>query len=153
MHRTLFVCLGNICRSPTAEAVFQSFVERDALLDRFLCDSAGILSYHQGARADSRMRRHATARGYKLASISRPVTAEDFETFDLLIGMDHQNVVDLQSRAPTAEAKGKIRLMLDYAPSLGIKEVPDPYYGGAQGFEEVIDLLEVACANLLESLR
>lgn len=150
--RVLFVCLGNICRSPTAEAVFQARVKAAGLADRFEIDSAGTISAHAGERADARMRQHARKRGYDLRSISRRVTPQDYETFDYIIGMDFANVRDLKQNAPNTDAENKISLFLEAAPELGVKEVPDPYYGGAAGFEEVLDLVEVASDALLQML-
>lgn len=149
----LFVCLGNICRSPTAEAVFRQKVEEAGLTDRIEVDSAGILAVHQGEPADARMRKHARMRGMELDSLSRPVSPEDFQRFDLIIGMDHQNIRDLKQRAPDKAAAQKISLLLDQVPGMSAAEVPDPYYGGADGFEDVLDLVELAADRLLENIR
>ncbi len=151
--KVLFVCLGNICRSPSAEAVFIEKVKAAGLSDRFEIDSAGILSVHAGEPADARMRKHATARGYKLESRSRPVTPRDFFDFDYIIGMDHANIRDLLDRAPDKQSQAKISLFLSFAPHLDREEVPDPYYGGAAGFEEVLDLCEEASEKLLAALQ
>lgn len=153
MTRVLFICLGNICRSPAAGAVFRDRVERAGLESKFEIDSAGILDVHRGHPADARMRAHARARGYDLRSVSRPVAPEDFDRFDLLIGMDDQNLNDLKAMLPDAAHAAKLSLLLEHAPELGVREVPDPYYGGAAGFEHVLDLVEVACDRLLERLR
>ncbi|MDF3128201.1 low molecular weight phosphotyrosine protein phosphatase [Kiritimatiellaeota bacterium B1221] len=153
IHKVLFVCLGNICRSPSAEAVFKSKVDAAGLSNAFEIDSAGILSVHAGDAADARMRKHALARGYKLESRSRPVVPQDFRHFDYIIGMDHANISDLLDRAPDLESKAKVSLFLDVAPELKRKEVPDPYYGGAAGFEEVLDLCEAASEKLLVKLQ
>ncbi|MDA3874021.1 MAG: low molecular weight phosphotyrosine protein phosphatase [Kiritimatiellae bacterium] len=152
-QKILFICLGNICRSPTAEAVFRDRVEAAGLSDAFEIDSAGILSVHKGSPADTRMRRHAKKRGYELTSISRPVTREDFFLFDSLIAMDRENMQDLRKLAPDDTCKTKCSLFLSNAPELGITEVPDPYYGGEAGFQEVIDLVEIAADALLAKLR
>jgi len=151
--RILFVCLGNICRSPTAESVFRQRVEAAGLREAFEIDSAGILDVHQGQPADARMRRHASQRGYELDSISRPVVPEDFARFDHIVAMDHQNLADLLSLLPDPAFHSKLSLLLDEAPELNRREVPDPYYGGAAGFEEVLDLVETACDRLLERLE
>ena len=151
--KILFVCLGNICRSPAAEAVMKKQIEDHRLSADFEIDSAGILSVHQGEKADSRMRQHATRRGYDVTSISRPVKIDDFDKFDLVIGMDDSNIDDLNDRALTAEHKSKIRQMTEYAQKYHHTHIPDPYYGGAAGFELVLDLLEDACNGLLESLH
>lgn len=150
--RILFVCLGNICRSPMAEAVMKKQIEKRGLSAGFEIDSAGILGIHQGEKADSRMRQHGVRRGYEVTSVSRPVKIDDFDQFDLIIGMDDTNIDDLTDRALTAEHKAKIHKMTDYSKTYNYTYVPDPYYGGSAGFELVIDLLEDACAGLLESL-
>lgn len=153
MKRILFVCLGNICRSPSAEAVFRAKVEDAGLSDAFEIDSAGTLAYHQGKPADARMMEHAARRGYMLTSIARKVLLRDFEQFDLLIAMDDDNYRELRDLAANDAERAKVRRMMDYAPETGVSEVPDPYYGGAAGFERVLDLLETACGNLLKALR
>lgn len=151
--RILFVCLGNICRSSCAEGVMRKLVEEAGLEDRFVIDSAGILSYHQGELPDPRMRAHAARRGYELVHRSRPVRAHDFEDFDVVIGMDDRNVDDLRELAPSPEAVGKIHRMAEYFTNHPCDDyVPDPYYGGAEGFEHVLDLLEDGCRNLMTSL-
>jgi protein-tyrosine phosphatase len=150
--KILFVCMGNICRSPAAEAVMKSLVAERGLSSHFEIDSAGILGYHEGERADSRMRKHAALRGYDLTSRSRPVKPDDFDRFDLIIGMDDTNIDDLHDRALTAEHKAKILKMTEYSRSSNYSYVPDPYYGGTAGFELVLNLLEDACAGLLNSL-
>lgn len=153
MIRVLFVCLGNICRSPAAEAVFRRKVAARDVEKRYQIDSAGILDAHQGEPADARMRRHAAQRGYDLASISRPVLPEDFQRFDYLVGMDEQNRRDLLALAPDPAARDRVSLLLDHLPGATVREVPDPYYGGAAGFERVLDLVEDACDAFLEHLE
>lgn len=153
MKKILFVCLGNICRSPMAEGVMLRLVKEAGLEKEFEIDSAGVMGYHEGELADPRMRSHAACRGYKLVHRSRPVRTEDFYNFDLIIGMDDQNISDLQERAPSPEEEKKIYRMTDYCVNMYADHVPDPYYGGASGFEFVIDLLEDACAGLLDQLR
>ena len=153
MKRILFVCLGNICRSSTAEAVMKHLVSQAGREREFEIDSAGILSYHRGELPDPRMRAHAARRGYTLDHRSRPVCTDDFLHFDLIIGMDDRNLDDLRDRAPSPEACRKICRMTDYCTRYTWADhVPDPYYGGAEGFEQVLDLLEDACAGLLRSL-
>lgn len=153
MKRILFVCLGNICRSSTAEAVMRHLVTEAGREQEFEIDSAGILSYHRGELPDPRMRAHAARRGYQLMHRSRPVCTDDFLHFDLIIGMDDRNLDDLRDRAPSPEACRKIRRMTDYCLRYTWADhVPDPYYGGAEGFEHVLDLLEDACSGLLQSL-
>lgn len=153
MKKILFVCLGNICRSSSAEGVMKRLIEEVGREDEFMIDSAGILSYHQGELPDSRMRAHAARRGYNLIHRSRPVHTEDFYNFDLIIGMDDRNIDDLKDRAPSIEEWRKIHRMTDYCKKITHADhVPDPYYGGAEGFEYVLDVLEDACSGLLESL-
>lgn len=150
--RLLFVCMGNICRSPSAEAVMKKIVEDRRLTDRIEIDSAGTIGYHAGERADSRMRAHATRRGYSLESLSRPVVTDDFYEFDMIIGMDDQNISDLKRKAPDWESVEKIHRMTDFSRHKTYDHVPDPYYGGEAGFELVLDLLEDACEGLLEHI-
>lgn len=150
--RILFVCLGNICRSPSAEAVMKKLVKDAGMEERFEIDSAGILGYHEGERADDRMRAHASRRGYRLDSLSRPVRTSDFFDFDLIIGMDDRNIEDLKQKAPDLESVAKIHRMTEYSRKMLYDYIPDPYYSGAEGFELVLDLLEDACAGLLETL-
>ncbi|WP_026473383.1 low molecular weight protein-tyrosine-phosphatase [Alkaliflexus imshenetskii] len=147
--RILFVCLGNICRSPSAEAVMKALVEKKGVASRFDIDSAGVIGYHEGNPADARMQRHAKKRGYNLTSISRPVKpAVDFNNFDIIIGMDDQNIRDLLYMAPDDDARNKIYKMTSFAGDSQWSEVPDPYYGGDAGFELVLDILEVSCEGL-----
>ena len=151
-YKILFVCLGNNCRSPSAEAVMKKLV-KDAGLDNYIeVDSAGIMGYHEGERADQRMRAHASRRGYMLDTISRPVRTTDFYDFDLIIGMDNRNIDDLKRKAPDLESVAKIHQMTEYSRNKLYDHVPDPYYGGASGFELVLDLLEDACGGLLETI-
>ena len=142
--KILFVCLGNICRSSSAEEVMRTFVKREGLQDRIEQYSAGILSCHQGELPDSRMRMHAYHRGYELTHRSRPVCTEDFFEFDMILGMDDRNIQDLKDRAPSLEAEKNIFRMTDFCRVKQVDYVPDPYYGGASGFENVLDILEDA---------
>ena len=151
-YKILFVCLGNICRSPSAEAVMKKLVQDAGVQDRFLIDSAGIIGYHEGEQADPRMRSHAARRGYTLDSISRPVRTQDFFDFDLIIGMDNRNIEDLREKAPDLASMKKIYQMTTFSRNRLYDYVPDPYYSGADGFELVLDLLEDACAGLLDAL-
>jgi protein-tyrosine phosphatase len=152
-YRILFVCLGNICRSSAAEEVMRTLLQRDGLDKAVEVDSAGILSYHQGELPDSRMRMHAARRGYQLTHRSRPVCTDDFFDFDLILGMDDHNIQDLKERAPSPETEQKIHRMTDYCHQKVVDYVPDPYYGGASGFENVLDILEDACQGLLDEIR
>lgn len=145
----LFVCLGNICRSPTAEAVFRERAARAGLGDRILVDSAGTGSWHVGHPPDRRAIAHAARRGYDLSPLrARQVTREDFRRFGWILAMDEDNLRDVAALRPDAFA-GHLGLVLDFAPSLGVRKVPDPYYGGVDGFERVLDLLEEASEGLL----
>lgn len=152
MKKILFVCLGNICRSPMAEGVMRRLVEEAGLQRDFVIDSAGTSGYHQGDLPDSRMRTHASRRGYSLTHRSRRVRTEDFYDFDLIIAMDDNNLDHLRDHAPSAEAAGKIHRMTEYNTRMLADHIPDPYYGGDSGFEHVIDLLEDACSGLLSFL-
>lgn len=149
----LFVCLGNICRSPSAEAVFNGVIRREGLEHLFRVDSAGTMAYHAGENADVRMQSHAIKRGYNLTSISRKIQPEDFKTFDLIVAMDNANLRDLKRMAPDKEAEKKIVKMTDFSQEHNYNEVPDPYYGGAAGFELVLDLLEDSCNGLLQYVQ
>jgi protein-tyrosine phosphatase len=152
-RRILFVCMGNICRSPTAEGVFRKLLaERAPELD-VQVDSAGTHGYHTGEPPDPRACRAAERRGVDLTALrARQVTARDFEHFELVLAMDEQNRTFLIDAAPV-EHHGRIRLLLEFAPQLARREVPDPYYGGSTGFEHVLDLVEEAAAGLIEHLR
>lgn len=146
----LFVCLGNICRSPMAEGVFNKLIFKAGIYKDFKVDSAGLIAHHQGELADSRMRAHAARRDYNLTHRSRQVTDADFDKFDLIIGMDDQNIRGLKNLARTPEHAAKIHRMTDFCVNIEATEVPDPYYGGDRGFEYVIDLLEDGCEGLLK---
>jgi protein-tyrosine phosphatase len=151
--KILFVCLGNICRSPTAEIVFRHIVAREAPDLRLEIDSAGTAGYHIGSPPDSRTQQAALRRGYDMSAIrARAVEPRDFTRFDLILAMDRNNFDTLRDGAPPA-AHSRIRLFLEFAPELEIREVPDPYYGGPNGFEEVLDLVEAAARGLLIHLR
>lgn len=151
--KILFVCLGNICRSPTAEAVFRAVAAREAPDMVLEVDSAGTAGYHVGELPDRRTRQAAARRGYDLsAQRARVIEASDFEQFDLILAMDRENLRALERRAP-AHRRERLRLFLEFAPEAGINEVPDPYYGGANGFEDVLDLIEAASRGLVAHLR
>lgn len=150
IKRILFVCMGNICRSPSAEAVMKKRAV-DRGFDLFI-DSAGTIAYHAGEPADARMKRHAVQRDYDLTSISRVVVAHDFHDFDMIVGMDQVNVDDLEAFASSDVERAKISKMTDYCRRFDNDTVPDPYYGGSDGFELVLDLLEDACEGLLDHI-
>jgi protein-tyrosine phosphatase len=151
--KILFVCLGNICRSPTAEAVLRALAAREAPELNLEVDSAGTAGYHVGEPPDPRTRRAAARRGYDLAPLrARILEPVDFDRFDLILAMDRENLSVLRRRAPAA-AHERLRLFLEFAPHADSEDVPDPYYGGPNGFEEVLDLVETAARGLLAHLR
>lgn len=148
----LFVCMGNICRSPTAEGVFRHVVNEAGLADSIHIDSAGTHAYHIGEPADRRAQKAAGRRGYTMDRIrARRVAEDDFMSYDYILAMDNDNLTLLRSQSDESH-HGKIRLFLEYS-SLREREVPDPYYGGAAGFERVLDLVEDASRGLLDFLR
>ncbi|MGL5682104.1 MAG: low molecular weight protein-tyrosine-phosphatase [Marinifilaceae bacterium] len=153
-YKLLFVCLGNICRSPSAEGIMRQLVEDKGCAEAFDIDSAGTYGGHAGALPDERMRRHASKRGYVLDSRSRQFyPSADFERFDLIICMDNENVHNIMRLAETDEERAKVVKMTDFCSHYKhYTEVPDPYYGGAAGFELVLDLLEDATEGLYEHL-
>ncbi len=154
IKRILFVCLGNICRSPSAEAVFTGKVKKEKLTGDYEIDSAGIGGWHVGKPADKRMQKHAIRRGYNLTSIARQFDPQsDFDWFDMIIAMDDENVEDLKRMARNERDLKKIHKMTDFSKEWRYTEVPDPYYGGEEGFELVLDLLEDACEGLLEATK
>jgi protein-tyrosine phosphatase len=149
----LFVCMGNICRSPTAEGVFRTLVARAGLAQSIAVDSAGTHDYQLGEPPDPRAIAHARRRGYELAPRrARQVDAEDFVRFEWILAMDRHNLSELKTLQPLDYA-GQLALFLDFAPQLGIREVPDPYYGTREDFERVIDLAEQGAAALLDVMR
>ena len=152
--RILFVCLGNICRSPAAEGVFLHLLNQRGLQDHFVVDSAGTGSWHVGNPADRRMQAAAKRRGIHLPSRARQIELNDLEEFDLVLTMDDDNLMAVQALVKEAgsRATASIKPMLSFARSFSETEVPDPYYGGESGFEHVLDLLEDACSNLLDEL-
>jgi protein-tyrosine phosphatase len=145
--RILFVCMGNICRSPTAEGVMRRLLTDTGLDEVVEVDSAGTGGWHAGEPPDARATTAARRRGVALEGGARQVRREDFDRFDLIVAMDRENLRELQARAPGDEAREKVRLL---APG---QDVPDPYYGGDRGFETVLDMVEVACRDLLDELR
>jgi protein-tyrosine phosphatase len=154
--RILFVCMGNICRSPTAEGVFRALVEEEGRSAEVEIDSAGTGGWHVGAPPDERATEAAARRGITLEGSARQVVLDDFRDFDLLLAMDAENAADLQRVAPDAESAEKIRLFREYDPeavAAGDLDVPDPYYGEDDGFERVLDMVERASRGLMEDVR
>lgn len=148
----LFVCMGNICRSPTAEGVFRSVVEKRKLTGSFLIDSAGTTDYHVGSPPDTRAIAHAARRGYDLSALrARQVVAADFDRFDFVLAMDKENLRTLESLSPS-RCRHKIELLLEYGHDFGGAEVPDPYYGGVKEFERALSMIEDGCNGLLDFL-
>ncbi len=164
MTRILFVCLGNICRSPTAEAAMRRLVQARGLQGSVEVDSAGTGNWHVGESPDERATATARRRGLTLDGRARQVSAEDFERFDLILAMDGSNANDLRRLAPDEKSAGKVRLLREFEPDAvdasgrseaeggGDLDVPDPYFGGSDGFERVIDLVTAACEGVLDSL-
>ena len=151
-QKILFVCLGNICRSPSAENIMNHLVARSGLSDRLICDSAGTAGYHVGASPDRRMQAAALKRGLKMTGAARQFVRQDFENFDLILAMDRDNYRDILSLDRDGVYRDKVQLMCGYCSRFDDLEVPDPYYGGDDGFDYVIDLLFDACEGLLDSL-
>jgi protein-tyrosine phosphatase len=152
--RILFVCMGNICRSPTAEGVMRRLLEDAGLTDRVEVESAGTGDWHAGEPPDERATLAAHRRGITLAGAARQVRPADFRRFDLLIAMDRGNLRELLALAPDEDAAEKVRLLREFDPAAsGDLDVPDPYYGGDRGFETVLDMVEAACRGLLDELR
>jgi len=147
----LFVCLGNICRSPTAEGAFRHFVAETGLGDRVEVDSAGTGGWHAGEAPDRRMRQAAAAQGITVEGRARQVRADDFERFHWIVAMDRENLADLHRLAPAGHG-ARIVLLRDFDPEGG-DDVPDPYYGGARGFDEVVDIVRRSCRALFEEVR
>jgi len=152
--RVLFVCMGNICRSPTAEGVFRALAEEEGV--EVAIDSAGTGGWHAGAAPDERATAAAAERGIALTGAARRFDPGDFDRFDLIVAMDAENVAELQRVAPDGEAAAKIRLLREFDPeaaAAGDLDVPDPYYGGPDGFEDVLDMVQRASRGLLEEVR
>lgn len=152
-QKLLFVCLGNICRSPAAENIMNHLIEQEGLGDRLVCDSAGTGGWHVGAPPDRRMRAAAKERGLDFVGSARQFQAMDLREFDLILAMDKENYRDILSLDPQGKYRDKVKMMCDYCQTHSDREVPDPYYGGADGFKYVIDLLFDACGGLLKSLQ
>jgi len=148
--KLLFVCLGNICRSPSAENIMNYLIEKKGLTEKFECDSAGTSRYHIGASPDKRMQLAGKKRGIELKGKARQIEDFDLEYYDLILAMDKSNYADILRLDRTGKYKDKIKLMCDFTTKFKDKEVPDPYYGGESGFDYVIDLLLDSCQGLLE---
>ncbi len=150
MTKLLFVCLGNICRSPSAENIMNYLIEKEGLTGQIICDSAGTSSYHIGSAPDRRMQAAAKKRGIELKGRARQIEPYDLEDFDLILAMDKSNYYDILALDPQRKYKDKVKLICDFATQHSDQEVPDPYYGGEDGFNYVIDLLLDACQGLLD---
>ncbi len=152
--KILFVCLGNICRSPAAEGIMYGFIKSEGLENQIEVDSAGTMGYHTGEKADPRMRKHASQRGYDLTSLARRFNPEkDFSNFDYIVTMDNQNYEDVISMDRKYEYSFKVSKMAQFCKTHKVNEVPDPYYSGSEGFENVLDILEDGCKNLLTKIK
>lgn len=150
--RLLFVCLGNICRSPAAEGIMKTMVAKAGLANQIECDSAGTSAYHEGDPADARMKEHALGRGYNLDSLSRPFTTADFQNFDYIFTMDESNYQNVLRLDPTGTFRQKVIPMVKFCRLHEVAGVPDPYYQGDDGFRLVLDILEDACGEFLKTL-
>jgi len=149
----VFVCMGNICRSPTAEAVFRNLVENAGLSEKIMIDSAGTIDFHTGKAPDSRAQRAAKQRGYDMSGLrARQAEEHDFYLFDYVLAMDRENLANLQRITPL-DSETKAQLFLEYARHHTEREVPDPYYGGSDGFERVLNMVEDAAEGLLQHIR
>lgn len=153
MIKVLFVCLGNICRSPVGEAIFQKLVNDKGLSSKISVDSAGMAGYHTGEQADSRMRKHALKRGYEITHRARKIRSEDFFEFDYILIMDQNNYNDYLLLDPGKVFRDKVFFATDFAKNRKEKEVPDPYYGGPEGFEHVIDIMEDVAQGLFRDIK
>lgn len=149
-YKLLFVCLGNICRSPSAENIMNHLIEQRGLQDKIICDSAGTSSYHIGSPPDRRMTAAANQRGIKMQGRARQFTRNDFDEFDLILAMDRDNYEGIVYLDGGHKYRDKVKLMCDFCRTHSLEEVPDPYYGGPEGFNQVIDLLFDACEGLLD---
>lgn len=152
-YKVLFVCLGNICRSPAGEGILKRMVQEQNLETQIIVDSAGTAGYHNGELPDSRMRRHGARRGYNFDSISRKFTTKDFDDFDIILAMDDSNYHNIIQLAPDLDSESKVHRMIEFSQKYTHDHIPDPYYSGADGFELVLDLLEDACEGLLNKIK
>lgn len=152
MHRILFLCMGNICRSPAGHCVLQHLVNDAGRQDEFEIESAGTIGFHVGEPPDRRMQQSMRARGIPVIGRSRKLQAADLEHYDLILAMDYDNLADAKALDPSEKNHHRIRLFCDYCTEHHERQVPDPYYGGDRGFEHVLDLIEDGCRNLLKQL-
>lgn len=152
-YRVLFVCMGNICRSPTAHGVFRHIVMAQEMEHQVQVDSAGTHNYHPGSPPDQRSQKHAAQRGYDLSDLrARQIKDSDFERYDLILAMDWDNLALVQAQCPD-EHQAKVRRLTEFCQTLTNQVIPDPYYGGTNGFEDVLDLVEDACEGLIRHVR
>lgn len=152
MHRILFLCMGNICRSPAAHCYLQHLVDQAGLTEQFEIESAGTIGFHQGATPDERMQEVMKARGIPIIGRSKHLDSSDLENFDLILAMDESNLADAQALDPNEQYRDKIKLFGAYCTEHEITDVPDPYYGGDDGFDNVMDIIEDGCRKLLNGL-
>lgn len=150
--RVLFVCMGNICRSPAGENVFAHLLKQNGREEQISCDSAGTIGYHVGEAPDARMSQAGANRGIPFSGRSRKFTTSDFKNFDLILTMDEANLKDVLAQTDNPDDKKKVLPFCQFVKNFPDREVPDPYYGGSQGFEHVMDLMEDGCQNLLETI-
>jgi protein-tyrosine phosphatase len=153
MTKLLFVCLGNICRSPAAENIMNHLADQAGISSQIECDSAGTANYHTGNPPDRRMQAAATKRNMPMTGSARQFTKADFIAFDLILAMDCENYQNIIALDPQGQYRDKVKLMCDFATNHSDQEVPDPYFGGAEGFDYVMDLLTDACSGLLAQLE
>lgn len=152
-RKILFVCLGNICRSPAAEIIFRQQVADEGAADDYLIDSAGTISHHQGSPPDPRMADALKRQGFTVSGQARKILPEDLENFDLIVTMDESNLADVRALDPSGVTHGKIRPFVSFCRDHDDLRVPDPYYGGQRGFDHVIELLKDGCAGILAETR
>ena len=152
-YRLLFVCMGNICRSPAGEAVMRHLIEVEGLADRIECDSAGTIAFHTGNPPDHRMHAAAANRNINTGGQARQICDDDYRSFDMILTMDDENLLNVRNMAPTGESPAEVRPFCDFVTGSTATEVPDPYYGGEDGFEHVLDLIHDASAGLLDEIR